>query len=376
MRYILFALVFSLSFLVNGQNVLEQFNKLTLDEQFETSSSHFPQKYNAKELFMWSDRAYIVKRIDPMDYSVSYARLDESLKSFHMVMELELMKTKENAAGLVVHGQKRGNGGIIIEINSKKKFRIKKLYNGQEKYLSISKKEGWIKSKYIRKKGRNTIEVKSANGYYDLYINGYFVYTVFDLQFVTGECGFYVKGGSEMRVHSVSIFEQGVNSNNPITDSDEDTTATSDVDPSFQEVILLFKTKIDQQQNEINELQAAVDRCKSQLNYDTTLVSRSSDLETENERLLFLLDSTSTALEAATSRLEYLESFREDVEAGSNGDLVLNLTSILADIKKENASLKEENLGLKNENQELEKGNGILLREVERLRKLIELQNQ
>ena len=40
--------------------------------------------------------------------------------------------------------------------------------------------------------------------------------------------------------------------------------------------------------------------------------------------------------------MAYLESLKDDIEAGSNGDLVLNLTTILAEVKNENKSLKQQ----------------------------------
>ena len=111
------------------------------------------------------------------------------------------------------------------------------------------------------------------------------------------------------------------------------------------------------------------------LNYDTTLVSRASFLESENKALTFKLDSTTQALNKNQSRLAYLESIKEDVEKGSNGDLVLNLTSILAELKKENNSLKSDEVAYRNKNTQLKEDNKILLREIDRLKSLIEPKN-
>lgn len=375
MRYLLFALVFTSSFLTNAQQVLSKFNELVFSEDFSSNQINFPQKYNASELFMLENNNYLVKRISSEEYSISYARTNESLSSIKFEASIELSKAKNNAGGIVIHGQRQTNGAIILEINSKKQFRVRKLFNGQEKVKSKSKKDGWVKFKGLNKKGKNKLEIRTDAGYYDIYINGALAYSVFDIQFTDGLVGLFVKGGSEMRVDKVNLYKKGSGSTTA-QGSDTDSSGTAAPDESFEEVILLFKTKIDQQQAEIERLQYEVDKCKSMLNYDTTLVSRAQDLEVENERLTEILDSTSKALKAANKRLEYLESFREDVEAGSNGDLVLNLTTILADIKKENKKLKEDNSALNSENAELEKANDVLLREIERLKKLLEVQNE
>lgn len=375
MRYILFTLVFSASFLTNAQQVLSKFDKLVFSEDFSSKQILFPQKYNANELFMLENNTYLVKRISTEDYSISYARTEGSLSSVSFKATIALSKAKDNAGGIVIHGQRETNGAIIVEINSKKQFRVRKLFNGQEKVKSRSKKDGWIKFKGLNKKGYNTLEIRTDAGTYDIYINGALAYSIFDIQFNDGLVGLFVKGGSELRAKKIELYKKG---SALITDTggDSDTADAQSPDESFQEVILLFKTKIDQQQAEIDRLQYEVDKCRSMLNYDTTLVTRSQSLEVENERLTELLDSTSKALKVATKRLEYLESFREDVESGSNGDLVLNLTTILADIKKENKKYKDENAAIKKENQELEKDNEVLLREIERLKKLLEAQNE
>jgi hypothetical protein len=150
-------------------------------------------------------------------------------------------------------------------------------------------------------------------------------------------------------------------------------TTVENKDSDFQEVIMIFKTKIDQQQVEISTLQKDLDRCKSMLNYDTSLVSRSATLEYNNKILSEKLDSTTKIVTRNKKRLEYLESLKEDVENGSNGDLVLNLTSILADVKNENQRLKAENRTTKEQKEQVKKDNTVLLRQIERLKYMLNL---
>ena len=104
------------------------------------------------------------------------------------------------------------------------------------------------------------------------------------------------------------------------------------------------------------------------LNYDTTLIAKASELEIQNTFLTYQLDSTTQLLQKNTSRLLYLESLKEDIEKGSNGDLVLNLTQILANLKKENAAIKKEKSIHEQENKKLKEDVKILLREIDRLK--------
>jgi hypothetical protein len=97
-------------------------------------------------------------------------------------------------------------------------------------------------------------------------------------------------------------------------------------------------------------------------------------LAVNNKFLSNQLDSTSKALTKANIRLTYLESLKEDVEAGSNGDLVLNLSSILAEIKRENSTLTTTNKILIQANSQLKEDNDVLLREIERMKYLLQIQ--
>jgi len=73
-------------------------------------------------------------------------------------------------------------------------------------------------------------------------------------------------------------------------------------------------------------------------------------------------------------RLEYLESLKADIEKGNNGDLVISLTTILADVKKDQqASLQRTELA-EESNKALKTENEVLLREIKRLKYIIDTQ--
>ncbi len=378
MRIIAFGLIISLSLLTKGQNVFTKFQDTVLIDNFSENRYQFPQKYNAFELFIIENNQYRLKRISESSHSVSYAKIDKPLESFEVISTIQLVKTKNKMAsgGLIVHGQTIGNGAIIIEINGKKRFKVSKMYEGQMRYLSGSTKgDGWVKSSAISKKGKNKIMLKVENGYYDLYINNKFVYSAFDNQFVDGNFGFFINGASEMTVSDILVKQEatgfGLATGNPSDTSKGNSLA----DPSFQEVILVFRTKIDQQQAEIERLQKEVDQCKSMLNYDTTLLSKANQLEIDNEELSLKLDSASNALTIANKRLKYLESFKEDIENSSNGDMILNLSNILADIKVENKELTQKAARLEAQNAGLKKDNEVLMREIDRLKYMLDLKD-
>ncbi|NNJ54605.1 MAG: hypothetical protein HKP14_00655 [Bacteroidia bacterium] len=376
MRIISFAIIISLSLLTKGQNVFTKFQDTVLHDNFVSNQYNFPQKYNALELFIVENDQYRLKRINDNSYSISYAKLENDISSFEIRANILLVRTKNKKAsgGLVLHGQSAGNGAIVFEINSKKRFKISKLFDNQLRYLSGTPKEqGWVKSSAINKKGRNEIRVVTEGGYYDLYINNKHVYTAYDNQFVEGKVGFYVNASSELLVYDVLVKKKKKGVIEQEIGGSDSSGGGSISDPSFQEVIVLFKAKIDEQQIEINNLKKENDKCRSMLNYDTTLVTKAQEYQINNQILTHKLDSTSSELRKAQKRLVYLESVKEDIEKGSNGDLVLNLTTILAELKKENKDLKQESADIKAVNAGLKKDNEVLLREIDRLKYMLNI---
>ena len=359
--------------MTRGQNIRINYTDTVLYEDFQTNNYTFPQKFNSYELFIVENNQYRLKRLKKESNSIAFAKLDEELETFELnsTFYLEKSKNKKASCGFVLHGQSTGKGAIIIEVNRKGRLKVSKRFDGQTRYLSGTPKEqGWIKTKSINKGGKNTIKVKVAKGYYDIYFNGKHAYTAFDPQFKRGKVGFYVNAESEMLVYNFLVLEQKKGLEVPVDNPGGSVTVNPGgiTDPSFQEVIKLFKVKIDEQEAQIKILQKDLDRCKSTLNYDTTMVANFKTITENNKILTRKLDSTSRALTVATKRLKYLESLKEDIEKGSNGDLVLNLTSILATLKEENKSLKTEVSTLQITNAELKKDNEVLLREVERLK--------
>lgn len=364
-----------MSHFTKAQNVFTKFNDTLVYDDFTSNKFNFPQKYTALEISIIDEGNYRLKRLNDEGASFSYLKLDKPLYSYEVQTNISITKGG-NSAGILLNGQSTANGGILLEINPKKRFKITKISGDRIRLLSGSpSSNGWVKSKKLNKKGNNLVTVKVQEGYYDIYFNGEFEFTAYDTEFKSGKIGLYANASTEVlvqdfllkkRASSQSIISNSVVENTPDNKNDNQ-------DPSFQEVILIFKTKIDQQQLEIGTLQNELDRCKSMLNYDTALVSNAATLKYNNKILSEKLDSTSKVLTKNKKRLEYLESMREDVEKGSNGDLVLNLTSILADIKRENQLLKAESSAAQEQTEQVKKDNAVLLREIERLKYMLDL---
>ena len=368
MRFLSFLLIISLSHFTRGQNVFTAFENKLIDEDFSESSPHFSQKYTTSEINVVTNGAYKIKRISEDGNSVAFLKQENPISTYELKLSLEIEKSKNKQAsgGLILHAQSETDGGIFIELKAKKMFRAYKLSGNQMRLLSGSPaNDGWISSSYLTNK-QNTIKVRVAKNYFDIYFNNSYTYTIYDTQFNNGNIGIFASSNTAILVDdfklSVPVSELGL----PLEQSSN--TKSVNTDPAFEDVILIFKTKIDKQQAEIKDLKRDINKCKSMLTYDTTLLTKSTRLESENRVLNKTLDSTSFALRKANKRLKYLESMKQDIEQGSNGDLVLNLTSILTGIKRENQTLKITTEELAKSNAQLKKDNVVLLRELERLK--------
>ena len=377
MRFLIFVFTIGTFILTQGQNVFTNFKDTLCLENFnDNSSKKFPQKFNSLELSIIENGNYRINRIETTGRSIAYLQQNNNINSFELKTSVKFSKSSNlSSGGIIFHSQSNPNRALFFEINNERKFRVTKLFNQQSKLLNGEPKSlGWIKNTSIEKSGTNTLTIRTNMGYSDFFINGNYIHSIYDVQLQEGRIGLFAGAESEILINDF-LLKSNIKKENVVGISTDNQENKDEPNVEFQEVILIFKAKIDKQQTTILSLQREVDKYRGMLNYDTTLVSRASFLESENKALTFKLDSTTQALNKNQSRLAYLESIKEDVEKGSNGDLVLNLTSILAELKKENNSLKSDEVAYRNKNTQLKEDNKILLREIDRLKSLIEPKN-
>jgi hypothetical protein len=377
MRFLIFVFTIGTFIFTKGQNVFTNFKDTLCLENFnDNSSKKFPQKFNSLELSIIENGNYRINRIETTGRSIAYLQQNNNINSFELKTSVKFSKSSNlSSGGIIFHSQSNPNRALFFEINNERKFRVTKLFNQQSKLLNGEPKSlGWIKNTSIEKSGINTLTIRTNMGYSDFFINGNYIHSIYDVQLQEGRIGLFAGAESEILINDF-LLKSNIKKENVVGISTDNQKNKDEPNVEFQEVILIFKAKIDKQQTTILSLQREVDKYRGMLNYDTTLVSRASFLESENKALTFKLDSTTQALDKNQSRLAYLESIKEDVEKGSNGDLVLNLTSILAELKKENNSLKSDEVAYRNKNTQLKEDNKILLREIDRLKSLIEPKN-
>ena len=358
MKFLALTMLIFLSQFTNGQTrprVYTTFENVAVFDDFNYISNRWEQKSTSTESFIISEKIYSIQRIHDSYFSISLARDVPDLGDFELITSIEIPKTKTNkgaSGGVVMKAQKTGNGALILEINAKRQYRFKLIKNGAIKTLFGDKNNGWIKSKNLRSKGVNEIRIATEGNEYDIFFNNKFERSLIETSFRKGRLGFYAGPRSTMiaRLFIVKINGDLEEVQNP---KKEDIEEPVEKDDTYTELVKVFKTKIDKQQAEIEQLTEDLNICKANLSIDTASASKVKVLNKQNKELNAEVDRLENELNTARKRLTYLESMKEDIESQPNGDLILNLTELLSREKEKNKKLSKENEQLRKEIGEL-----------------------
>ena len=335
MRYFSLLILLSLSKFTSGQLVFTKFDNVVLHDDFSYVSNRWEQKNTSAESFITSENAYVLKRLKNSYFAISVPKLADQYESFELITTVKLEGIGDNrnpSAGVVLKAQETGDGAVILEIDRKRQYRIRIMTEGKLTTLFGSDNDGWSKSKFLNAGGPNEIKIRTSGNQYDVYFNKRFERTFIESSFDAGKIGLYAGPLSSLSCDDITL-----RANAP----KELKSVATGGDQTYTELALVFKTKIDKQQQEIDQLSTDLLECRSNLTMDTTAISQNKILREENETMKRQLVKLETEMETAKNRLSYLESMKADIEANTNGDLILNLTELLAREKSQNDALRK-----------------------------------
>ncbi len=339
----------------NSPRVFATFENVAVFDDFSYITSRWEQKNSSNERFIISDQKYSIQRIKDSYFSITLAKDVVGLKDFELITSIEVEKSKSNkkaSGGIVLKAQKTGTGAFILEINAKKQYRFRILKNGVMTSLFADKNDGWMKSSNLRTKGLNEIRVATSGNEYDVYFNNQFERSIIETSFKEGRVGFFVNAKSSMvaRLFIVKI-------NGELKDAsgakEEEVEAEEATDDTYTELVKVFRTKIDKQRAEINQLSEDLNICKANLSIDTASAGKVKILTKENIELKSEKDRLEMEMQEAQKRLTYLESLKEDIESQVDGDIIIHLTELLSKEKAKSKKLIAEKKELQQEVYEL-----------------------
>lgn len=330
MRYFLCALFLIMSKFALSQKVLRSFDKTLMYEEFETQGEIWKQRYNAVEILSIQDNTFLMRRLASEGSSIYVPGNMPESDRIEYSASLKFEHKKSLGGGMVICANPKDNSAVLLEINGKGRFRVKEIANNQTKGDLR-----WHKPKGYKKKTYNRWMVKMENGFLDVYLNDVFQFSYTLEHGKEGKVGLFVNAGVSMWTDFVKI--------NVVNQEIEEKKEPNDM----ADVLLLFRSKIDMQQKEIEQLQQELAYCKATAGIDTSARRVNKELLQKNTELSRRIQQLESDIDTKNKRLAYLESMKEDLEKSTNGDMILGLTELLAKEKKELSAVKSDNEMLK-----------------------------
>ena len=330
MKTIFTTLLLSAILINNGiaqQISSDAYNQTKIHEDFSQEGKFFPIINTTENQFIIDNGDYFLSRNNNDGQHIIYAN-NSSFSDFILKTSMRIgPSNNQNASiGIILKSQQNGEGAIIFEINIKGEYRIRQLLDNTYKTLSgLSKHEGWVKSKIINGvDDHNTIEIRTENNHYDVYINNDYLTTFFNPDYRRGSCGLIISAATKARIAYYHLNTQ--------TDS---TTLTAN---NTSKITSITNTEVEELNNKIATLEANNAKLSS-------LITESVDNQKEQTKSL-----TDKNNEQATIIIE------QEKEIASLNRKITNFKN--SNLKSDGLANKDEkitkiNAELKNANQEI-----------------------
>ncbi len=357
MKYFACLTLLLTSFFSSGQKVLTTFDKILVAESFDNVSEGWDYRNTSKEVFINSDGSYVMKRLSADLFSVSIPKLHQALSEYEVIFTFKFgpkaKGRKKQQGGLVISAGEDGQNALIIEFNNKKRYSLWRLADGKKTAISEDVPITWNKSSLILKKEASIVAVKYSKGICDIYVNKIYLTSFETGDAIVGRPGFYLGPNSQM---SIEMFRWSVNSRNFSKErkANEGIDANAQGD-GFQEMVLIFKNKIETQQTLIEKLEAKLAICQARKGSDSSALNEIDALNAKYSQSQRKNAQLQNELDQLKKRMVYLEALKEQMEKDPNGDLVLSLTELLADERKKVNELIKKNSALEAEINQIKK---------------------
>jgi hypothetical protein len=258
---------------------------------------------------------------------------------------------KKQSAGVLMMASSESSGGILVEINQKREYRILRL--NKDKQVAIhSSGNSWVKLPSVITKSENTIVVKTYNKVYDLYINSVFVTTFTDIELNKGKVGLYIGPDSKAKFDFLKLYLE-----EKVELRDLETNTTKEEEQAFTQIIIKLKDQIIRKDKEIDELKTKIKLNNNQASVrqnDTGLLNSRNRLQMRVTELEDEVDEMSFKLIQLKEENNRLKDFKQGIEKGDeNGDIIINLTNMVSNQKKTIDVLTSQNGILNQENNSL-----------------------
>ncbi|MEZ4804130.1 MAG: hypothetical protein R2852_01210 [Bacteroidia bacterium] len=354
MKKLIVLLVLSNGFFAFGQEVNKDFTKLLLNEQFDLADRNWSSTFNADNLFIAQNGYFELFRKSKKSGYYLFPNESKEYSAFKLEASIIFAdyNNKRQSAGLLMMANSETGGGISVEINQKREYRIVRVYKDKQIPLNGN---SWTKASFAITKGENVIAIKTYDKVYDLYINGSFIQSFTDIELNRGKIGIYVGPDSKVKFDYLKIHGE---------DKTElinlDVNNSKGEEQAFTQIILKLKDQINKKDVEIDAYKTKLKLCESKSNNSSSGNSNDTGLINEklrcNARLAVLedeYDDLQMRLINREEQIKELKKFKSGVESGVDGDIIINLTNMVSNQKTNIEKLEKDNKSLNSENNSL-----------------------
>ncbi|TNE80810.1 MAG: hypothetical protein EP332_06205 [Bacteroidetes bacterium] len=319
--------------------------KLIWSESFDQSSAQWRTSNNADELFLFEQGQYVLWRKNTTSPSVILPEQGDLFGDCRASITVSLDAILGGSAGMSFLAKQDGSLAYIAEISSDKQFRVRKLDGGSFTELSGKpKSSGWVKEKSIKDAGEpNTLELSYKPGALVLSINQKQVWVGNEMVQHKGKCGVYIGPESRARLDDLKVFVSDTEAERIKNDRNNNDPARS----ALTDIIIQLRKTINAQNREIDSLQDVSGKLKAESDRLDRSPKNVKKLSAEVYSLKKELASSQAKLKKAEKELLSLRKFKDNIRKNQSGDIVISLTTALAEEKDKNAELAKENKELK-----------------------------
>ena len=327
----IFVLTVSMSIFYLGvaQSISKVFRTVQWEENFKSINGVWSQTSTAQNAFLQTEEGYNIWRKNETNGFVLLPQRDETYDFFETSVSFEFDKKqgKKQHAGVVMQAQEGGTGAIIVELNRRKQYRIRRVTNNR--YVNITEgKDGWIKNKSINSKSDFVLKVVTKDRLYDVYVNDKFITTFTEVEYTQGSIGLYVGESSR------AIFKQ------LIIKSDEESDNFLNTGPALtqQEIltqsIIKLRETINKKDQQIARLENEVRQGKGAMSQDSATMASLSELRNNARKQSSEISSLQTQNEALMQQVKNLQAFKNEIKASESGDIIINFTNLTTSLKQ------------------------------------------
>ena len=327
----IFVLTVSMSIFYLGvaHSISKVFRTVQWEENFKSINGVWSQTSTAQNAFLQTEEGYNIWRKNETNGFVLLPQRDETYDFFETSVSFEFDKKqgKKQHAGVVMQAQEGGTGAIIVELNRRKQYRIRRVTNNR--YVNITEgKDGWIKNKSINSKSDFVLKVVTKDRLYDVYVNDKFITTFTEVEYTQGSIGLYVGESSR------AIFKQ------LIIKSDEESDNFLNTGPALtqQEIltqsIIKLRETINKKDQQIARLENEVRQGKGAMSQDSATMASLSELRNNARKQSSEISSLQTQNEALMQQVKNLQAFKNEIKASESGDIIINFTNLTTSLKQ------------------------------------------